>query len=1172
MSERMVELLRQGHIQTVFDLAMSRLFVTAAALTPESGLADHAALRLGRVSADVVSAEAAAGIPVEDLQFEPIGILAQLDRSAAEALSRGLAVSTIRDLALWPPFQAARRILTRVLNPAGDPVADAEAPAELVPTANQFPTERITYQAYFLIDAPSDQQTLELEKHGPIALDAAGRLFTRPATGAMLTFSQSWFPIGLSLGQLLYSLPLAPGESTKLAVIDWRRRTAASLDESVSQTESLANTLTQNRAIAEVVNTVASEVQSGRSTIDSTATAASTGLAGGALLGGPALVGGTASLSSNTSSTTGVFSSQGRREIAASMQQHISDSTHQQAFASRNRHASTVSEAVAEERESISTRSVTNYNHMHALTVQYYEVVQMYRTELKTERARRLLFIPFEPLDFTDERIILRFRGALLAGTVDPYVRDLLLQATGVAAVSLDLPRFLPFEPDPNESKKDQLKAAKAYAKDRAIARAKLKVAFNLARRRAGIVRTHDDDLTSWEMPGDVTLVDLGWDTDPGRVQKLQVRLESGNRIDVTENGFGRGGQVVNGDLPAAIPLREIASIHVEFSQADTAAHQRLRLVFRAGSARFPLPCDAVLPAKSTTARLLRVSPPVPMSELSHLLKDQTLLYSQVVWLHADPNDLIMQLGHLTFEGQPVTQYIEPRPVTTLGNAVGFIWNHEDVPAWKAWAAEHAAARPAHDLVPLPTDGVFAEAVLGRFNAAEKLDLSRFWNWQDSPIPIQAPDIAAIQAGQRDGAAPVSAGSLDGSVVNIMSPRDLPAPTGLGAALTAVASANMFRDMSGAAQLAAINQAALQAASAGATSAGAQAGANMATFAEMSVETLKAVLPLIAGALGIPMIPAPGGTNISNAGAVANEAAKIDAQQSATGGGSPSAIGGGGTGTGGAGGSGGIGTGGQSTSTGGSSSATASGTGAGGASRGSNREDVVRRTANLPPREPQIPDLRDAVFNFIFRDPRGVPIHGRFDLTLRKDGLSVDSQSVSRDAPFIRADAEFVDGFHAEEVILQNIPGPLIVTVAGEPVLGDAVGKVLTGTDAIALPAGFTTFTFSITMGSESIEVTATSEEEARRALTGGVEVTIAGEPDEVPSGGGRRKPKLSRRPKLASRVLAALSSLIDISVKGTGTITDDTTTTTGQQFVFTCLIPTGGVKTELDRTPGISG
>jgi len=43
--------------------------------------------------------------------------------------------------------------------------------------------------------------------------------------------------------------------------------------------------------------------------------------------------------------------------------------------------------------------------------------------------------------------------------------------------------------------------------------------------------------------------------------------------------------------------------------------------------------------------------------------------------------------------------------------------------------------------VVLPTRGVLGEAVLGQCASAEKIDLTRFWNWQDSPIP-QAADIA----------------------------------------------------------------------------------------------------------------------------------------------------------------------------------------------------------------------------------------------------------------------------------------------------------------------------------------------------------------------------------------------------------------------------------------------
>lgn len=37
-------------------------------------------------------------------------------------------------------------------------------------------------------------------------------------------------------------------------------------------------------------------------------------------------------------------------------------------------------------------------------------------------------------------------------------------------------------------------------------------------------------------------------------------------------------------------------------------------------------------------------------------------------------------------------------------------------------------------MVSLPTDGMIGEAVLGETNVSEKTDLTRFWNWKDSPI------------------------------------------------------------------------------------------------------------------------------------------------------------------------------------------------------------------------------------------------------------------------------------------------------------------------------------------------------------------------------------------------------------------------------------------------------
>ena len=122
---------------------------------------------------------------------------------------------------------------------------------------------------------------------------------------------------------------------------------------------------------------------------------------------------------------------------------------------------------------------------------------------------------------------------------------------------------------------------------------------------------------------------------------------------------------------------------------------------------------------------------------------------------------------------------------------------------------------------------MFAEAVLGRYNAAEKIDLTRFWNWQDSPIPIS-------RAGDRAGAGGLaravrrhpSGPALGAGASAIQSPTALPDPTGVAAIIAPIQQGNMFRDMSGMAQTAALAQAAVQASAPGATAAGQQAGQN----------------------------------------------------------------------------------------------------------------------------------------------------------------------------------------------------------------------------------------------------------------------------------------------------------------------------------------------------------
>src|SRR6266571_438667 len=142
-----------------------------------------------------------------------------------------------------------------------------------------------------------------------------------------------------------------------------------------------------------------------------------------------------------------------------------------------------------------------------------------------------------------------------------------------------------------------------------------------------------------------------------------------------------------------------------------------------------------------------------------------------------------------------------------------------------SFSAELLRPRTASaNVPPLASGGTFAEAVLGRSNSAEKLDISRFWNWQDSPIPLQPSDIAAIQTGSRATAEDVKPGQLSTPIINITSPTSLPDPVGTAAVLAAIQNGNMFRNMSGLQATIGLAQAALQATSAGAATAGEQAG------------------------------------------------------------------------------------------------------------------------------------------------------------------------------------------------------------------------------------------------------------------------------------------------------------------------------------------------------------
>ena len=435
-------LLKKIEINTVFDLATSSVFDTASKLVNAGSDMHSVFSQHGIPTADLVREELTAGKRVTELQYLSIRVLVGIPETEVEQVQAILDVQTVRDLALYPPYRAAVQILDAVYFPENAAGFDPERPADLLPKTGEYPTERVQYTTLLMDEiklgedadiqniAGPDFKPLDLTK---LASGDAG--FKKIAFGALLTFNQSWYSQGVTLGQLLHSTSLAPGESTRVVVIDWSRKSRAGETEIIDENDDLTNDTSHNRSINEVTQAVANEVQGGSSHSSTRSQSAQSGIAGGfelsapfgGLFGGPSLsVGVTQSTASTSTSADSYSTSYGHREIGSSLMQNVNDRTHQHAHSSRSRRASVVKEVAQNEHEQVSTRVIANYNHMHALTIQYYEVVQVYRVEVSIVKADKVVFIPVELPDFQNDAIVRRFKNILSNAALTYEIREAL--------------------------------------------------------------------------------------------------------------------------------------------------------------------------------------------------------------------------------------------------------------------------------------------------------------------------------------------------------------------------------------------------------------------------------------------------------------------------------------------------------------------------------------------------------------------------------------------------------------------------------------------------------------------------------------------------------------------------------------------------------------------------
>jgi hypothetical protein len=162
-------------------------------------------------------------------------------------------VKTIQDFAFWPPQGVARKLVSAAIGASLSTQMRFRRKSYDHDSAIFPPNVCTTTRSLVMLQMQSNGERESLAN--PISLksafsQAAG--FTKPAIGALLTISQSWYAQGITLGHMLHSLALAPGEATRIAVIDWSRRTRATISETIAESERLDNSTQHASALSEV--------------------------------------------------------------------------------------------------------------------------------------------------------------------------------------------------------------------------------------------------------------------------------------------------------------------------------------------------------------------------------------------------------------------------------------------------------------------------------------------------------------------------------------------------------------------------------------------------------------------------------------------------------------------------------------------------------------------------------------------------------------------------------------------------------------------------------------------------------------------------------------------------------------------------------------------------------
>jgi hypothetical protein len=658
---------------------------------------------------------------------------------------------------------------------------------------------------------------------------------TTIAHGHLLTLKQVWRADGYSLGDLLYSLPLAPGQQKLISVLDWDRREVATRRARRLETEDLQADLAHDRDVSDIIRSSLTERMNASSHADTESVAGGFGGFIGPVIFGAA--GGVASAGSTASQTSA-------RGVTGRALNRVRDRTLQSASAVRSQRSSVVQASRQGESVQAQTEVVANYNHCHALTVEYFEVLRHLQVSQELAHVQECLFIPFAMSPFTTAKT-LRWREPLQRAT---RRRSLRRAYDALERVS--------------NNWEDADYPTGRYADEVLVhLDAELRMRMRLSRPADD---DNDDFVSSawdpfedllWDTPQNIWERYMGvalpedrdyiWDTRiaPGVAQRIveTISLEliedggATNPVGVDATLVSRFGQdrslLVGLRAQPPLPSRTRASIDRVRFTLGPAVPIGVEVILESGTVNYrtdhfagPLfrnrrilndlttvdPAEVATPLSRREKRNPRSTDQRRAERLLQHLNEHVEYYHRAIWLRMHPDRRYMLLDGFiapNARGRSVASVVENRVVGIVGNSLVM----PVVPGIQMDSTYQFADATPEDLrhlyagdsappmrISVPTSGVFAEAVLGKCNSCEEIDDTRFWRWEEAPIPDQPPGIATTSLASRRTAPPsLAPDAFPDPLVRFQTVPSAPDPTGLAAAIKALGTADIFKNLTG---------------------------------------------------------------------------------------------------------------------------------------------------------------------------------------------------------------------------------------------------------------------------------------------------------------------------------------------------------------------------------------